>query len=559
MILLVSLFSLFALFACGEKENETNNDFSDFDDFEEPEVPVYTTIELKQYDSENYLFDDNVTNENGSVCYEIFVRSFYDSNGDGIGDFNGITQQLPYLEELGIKTLWLMPIMPSPSYHGYDVIDYYDVNPDYGTMDDFQNLLNEAKERNIDIMIDIVFNHSSTQNPWFKQSYEDYVNNNTSSDSKADWYCWSDKNSVGYHIYSGSKGVFYESRFDYSMPDLNTKNEAVRAEMVSILKYWVEKGVKGFRFDAVKYFDYNNTTYNVDFLSYLHDEIVETYPEIYFVGECWDSINVINSYYKSTFESFFAFETSLDGKGDVTLVGQVKRLTSANVFGAAIEQREKVMKENNANAYSSYFISNHDMDRASKSFTGDNAKMAASLLMLLPGTPYMYYGEEIELMGIRKTSPEDASDARRRLPMIWSKIDKVGQCSFPESNRTDLIDNQQVEKGVYDLLNEDYSLVNHYKKVIQIRNKYPFIKKSIFTNKTTEIETKFTSVLAYELSYGNESIIVIHNFAQVNVEVNVSKLGVNKILDEISVSRQIPELNNGVLKIGKASTVILSK
>ena len=237
MLILVSLFSLFALFACNENEDiNDNDDFSDFEDFEEPEMPTYNTIELKKYEGKNYLFDDNVTNENGSVCYEIFVRSFYDSNNDGIGDFNGITSKLSYLKELGIKTLWLMPIMPSPSYHGYDVIDYYDVNPDYGTMEDFKNLLEQAKNHNIDIMIDIVFNHSSTRNPWFIESYEDYVNNYTGEDSKADWYCWSDKNASGYHIYSGSKGVFYESRFDYSMPDFNTENEKVRAEMVKILK-----------------------------------------------------------------------------------------------------------------------------------------------------------------------------------------------------------------------------------------------------------------------------------------------------------------------------------
>ena len=560
MLILVSLFSLFALFACNENEDiNDNDDFSDFEDFEEPEMPTYNTIELKKYEGKNYLFDDNVTNENGSVCYEIFVRSFYDSNNDGIGDFNGITSKLSYLKELGIKTLWLMPIMPSPSYHGYDVIDYYDVNPDYGTMEDFKNLLEQAKNHNIDIMIDIVFNHSSTRNPWFIESYEDYVNNYTGEDSKADWYCWSDKNASGYHIYSGSKGVFYESRFDYSMPDFNTENEKVRAEMVKILKYWAEMGVDGFRFDAVKYFDYNNTTYNVEFLSYLHDEVVKDYPSIYFVGECWDNITVINNYYKSTFESFFTFESSLDGKGDVTLVGQVKRLTSANVFASAIEQREKIMKQNNPNAYSSYFISNHDMDRASKSFTGDNAKMAASLLMLLPGTPYMYYGEEIELMGVRKTSPEDASDARRRLPMIWSKTDKIGECKFPELSRPDLMNNKQVELGADDLLKEDYSLVNHYKKAIQIRNKYPFIKNSIFTNKTNDLNTKYSSILAYELSYGEESIIVIHNFALVNVELDVSKFGVNKIADEISVSRLVPELNGNTLKIGTMSTVVLTK
>ena len=540
-------------------ETNNNSDFEDFEQAGQTPPPLFETVQLKAYEEENYKFDSSVTNANGSVCYEIFVRSFYDTNNDGIGDFNGVTAKLPYLKDLGVKTLWLMPIMPSPSYHGYDVADYYDVNPDYGTMSDFDNLLAEAKKYNIDIMIDIVFNHSSTQNPWFRQSYEDYVSNNTSLDSKADWYCWIDHYQTGYSIYTGSKGIYYESRFDHSMPDLNTQNEAVRAEMLKILKYWVEKGVDGFRFDAVKYFDFNNTKYNVEFMTYLHDEIVKDYPGIYFVGECWDGITVINDYYKSTFESFFTFGSSLDGNGDASIVGQVKTLTSANSFASTIENRERIMKENNPNAYSSYFLSNHDMDRASNSLTNENAKLAASLYLLLPGTPYMYYGEEIELMGKRKTAPEDASDARRRLPMIWSMTDKNGECGFPEPHRTDLMTNEQVKLGVSEQMDKNYSLWNHYKKVIEIRNKYPFIKNSVFTNMTKQIDTKLDNILAYELSYGDESIIVIHNFENANASVDLSKIGVSSILDEVSVSRQYPELNNNILKIGKWSTVILSK
>jgi glycosidase len=343
------------------------------------------------------------------------------------------------------------------------------------------------------------------------------------------------------------------------MPDLNTQNEAVRAEMLKILKYWVEKGVDGFRFDAVKYFDFNNTKYNVEFMTYLHDEIVKDYPGIYFVGECWDGITVINDYYKSTFESFFTFGSSLDGNGDASIVGQVKTLTSANSFASTIENRERIMKENNPNAYSSYFLSNHDMDRASNSLTNENAKLAASLYLLLPGTPYMYYGEEIELMGKRKTAPEDASDARRRLPMIWSMTDKEGECGFPEPHRVDLMTNEQVKLGVAEQMDKNYSLWNHYKKVIEIRNKYPFIKNSVFTNMTKQIDTKLDNILAYELSYGDESIIVIHNFENANASVDLSKIGVSSILDEVSVSRQYPELSNNILKIGKWSTVILSK
>ena len=562
MLILVSLFSLIALFACKKEEEETlknDDDFSDFEDFEDPEIPSFATVELSSYEEENYIFDKNVDNTNGSVCYEIFVRSFYDTNGDGIGDFNGITEQLPYLYELGVKTLWLMPIMPSPTYHGYDVIDYYSVNPDFGTMEDFDLLLEESKKYNIEIMIDIVFNHSSTQNPWFKQSYEDYIAGNTGEDSKADWYCWTNQRQTGYSIYNGSNGIYYESRFDHSMPDLNTKCEAVRSEMVNILKYWVDKGVAGFRFDAVKYFDFENTKYNVELLTFLHDSISVDNPEIYFVGECWDNVDVINKYHQSTFESFFTFGSSLDATGDATIVGQVKTFNKANSFASKIEQREKIIKENNPNAYSSYFLSNHDMDRSSKNFQNEYAKLAASLYLLLPGTPYIYYGEEIGLKGVRVTAPDDASDVRRRLAMIWSKDDKDGECGFPEPHRTDLMKNDQVSVGAYDQMGTNYSVWNHYKKVIQIRNKYPFIKNSVFVNLTPQLITTYDNVLAYELVYGDESIIVIHNFEKVNVEVDLSNLGLVEIVDEVSVAKLRPELSGSKLKIGKISTVVLKR
>lgn len=560
-ITLISLFSLITLASCDS--NIENNDGGYVDDEFEQDDPNKqdddsATITLSSYEGDNYTFDSNITNENGSVSYEIFVRSFYDSDGDGIGDLDGVSQKLDYLEELGIKTVWLMPIMPSPTYHGYDVTDYYSINEDYGTMADFEDLIENANKHNIDIMIDIVFNHSSTENPWFKESYEDYIANDTSEDSKKDWYCWSDSYKSGYYIYSGSNSIYYEARFDYSMPDFNTSCEAVREEMVNILDFWANKGVKGFRFDAVKYYEYENTSYNTEFLSYLHDEIVKKYPDTYFVGECMDSRDKVLSYYNSTFESFFKFDSSMYGNGNSLIVSQVKLATASNTFGDAIETYEAELKEKNPNGYSSYFISNHDMDRASNYLVGDNAKMAASLTYLLPGTPYIYYGEEIMLKGKRITSPDDQSDVRRRLPMIWSSTVSTGLCDFPEKDRQDLATNDQVTSGVEDALLTGYSVLNHYKKVINIRNKYPFIKNSVFTNKTDELNTKYKYVLAYELSYGDESIVVIHNFQNFNIELDVSTLG-TKIDSEVSCNKLISVLSDGKLKMSGLSTVILTK
>lgn len=553
VILLTSFFSLISLASCNETQSSSVCDEMFEDCNGEGSSNQVNEVKLDAYTGDNYTFDDTITNENGSASYEIFVRSFYDSDKNGIGDFKGVTKNLSYLKELGIKTIWLMPIMPSPSYHGYDVTNYYEVNSDYGTLADFQELTEEAKKLNIDIMIDIVFNHSSSQHPWFKKSYDDYKSNNQNQDSKKDWYVWSTSSKTGYSLYND---LYYEARFDSSMPDFNTENDAVRNEMLNILKFWVDKGVDGFRFDAVKYFDYENTTYNASFLSYLKDEISKYNSSIYFVGECWDNINVINSYYKSTFDSFFKFNASLDGRGDDAILGQVKGINDSNKFGEMIEEQEKTLKQNNPKGYSSYFLSNHDMDRSSNSFSEMYAKMAASLTYLMPGTPFMYYGEEILLKGKRNTSPDDQSDVRRRLPMIWSEKNKEGECEFPEKNRTDLKDNDQVKIGAYDAKEIGYSLWNHYKKVLNIRNKYPFMKQSIFTNLTSKINQQYKHVLAYKLSLGDDYVVVIHNFELSNVEIDVKDLG-SQIVDEVSCTKLTPKLENNKLKIGRLSTVLL--
>lgn len=563
IVALTSLFSLGVGTSCSNKSSssiasECDDMFEDCD--KNSSSSAKKTVNLKSYTDDNYVYDTNVSNINGSMSYEIFVRSFYDSNNDGIGDLNGVTQKLDYLKDLGIKTVWLMPINPSPSYHGYDVTDYYGIESDYGTMDDFTNLIAKAKEKNIDIMIDIVFNHSSIQHSWFQQSYQDYVNGYDGEDSYADWYNWSDNLKTGYSSYNGK---YYECRFDSGMPDFNTENVKVRNEMKKILKYWVDKGVSGFRFDAVKYYDYENTSYNTEFLKDLHDDCVtygkENYnKDIYFVGECWDNDNIVNKYYYSCFESFFRFSGSLDGSGKGAILGAVKGINKANDFGDAIEANETAIKKANPNAYSSYFLSNHDMNRASNSFTWDYGYMGASVLGLLPGTPYMYYGEEISLKGKRNTSPDDQSDARRRLPMIWSSTDKTGECQFPETSRQDLKTNDQVSKGVDDQLTTNYSLLNHYKKVINIRNKYDFIKESIFKNLTKSITNEYNHVLIYSLTSkdGNVKITIIHNFENENIELDVSNLGTS-IDAEVSCKKLIPELKDGILKLGSLSTVIL--
>ncbi len=527
---------LLTLTACGE------NTTSDSTSVDSDDIPMETDP------ATDYEYDETVTNEDGSASYEIFVRSYYDYDGDGIGDLLGVREKIPYLADLGIKTVWLMPIHPSPSYHGYDVTDYYDVNPDYGTLDDFDALIATANEYNIDIMIDLVINHCSIEHQYFLDSYNDYINGNTSEDSKADWFNW------GYndHYYNG---VAYESYFDAGMPDFNLDSEGVRAELENIIAFWIGHGVSGFRLDGVYYYYRGAQTSNIEFLNWIKETAVKYNPDIYIVGECWASDGLLNSYFGSEVDSFFCFGQA--SGGDSSMINFIKGYGKCSNLAATIEKNETQRKASNPNSYSSYFLSNHDQDRIAKNFTKtDTYKAAVSFYMLLPGTSWMYYGEEIALKGTRTTTPDDYSDVKRRLPMIWSSTDKTGECDFPEQDRQDLNTTEQVTDGVYDQYDEAFSLLKHYKKVINVRNKYSFIKNGIFTSMCDELNTDEKSVMAYKITSADSDdyIIVVHNFSYNNVQVTSPG---TEIVDEINTSHKIPTIEDGVLTLGAYSTVVL--
>ncbi len=217
-----------------------------------------------------------------AVFYEIFVRSYNDSNADGIGDFNGITQKLDYLQSLGVTAIWLMPIHPSPSYHGYDVLNYYAVNPQYGSLGDFKRLLSEAHSRGMRIIIDLVLNHTSSQHPWFVEA-----NSNPQSKYR-DWYVWSETDQGnGWHA---GKSGYYFGLFSEVMPDLNYRNPEVTAQMEKMARFWLnEVGIDGFRLDAAKHLieengKTENTTATHEWLKGFYGAYKADKPEAYAVG-----------------------------------------------------------------------------------------------------------------------------------------------------------------------------------------------------------------------------------------------------------------------------------
>lgn len=226
--------------------------------------------------------EENVIDDKYRNWYEVFVYSYYDSDGDRIGDLAGLAEKLDYIASLGMNGIWLMPIMPSPSYHKYDVTDYYGIDPQYGTLEDFSALLDKAHSLGIDVIIDLVVNHTSSEHPWFLSAKAD-VNS-----EYREYYNWSDEPRDGYAKAGGS---WYECRFVNTMPDLNLDSEAVRAEIERILRFWLEDvGVDGFRLDAVTSYYTGERERNIDFLSWLGDTARAISPDCYIVGEAWTDL-----------------------------------------------------------------------------------------------------------------------------------------------------------------------------------------------------------------------------------------------------------------------------
>ncbi|MCI1244926.1 MAG: alpha-amylase family glycosyl hydrolase [Bacilli bacterium] len=538
----LALLLCLPLYSCTEASSNKGSDSLGSSSF----VPPVT---LEDGDG-TYDLKENVSNEGGSFSYEIFVRSFCDHDGDGIGDFLGVADKADYLKKMGVGQVWLMPINPSPSYHGYDVSDYFGVNSDYGSLDDFKTMVSTLNASGIKVLIDMVLNHSSDENDWFSESYYDEYGGYEGGDSKADWYCWSESFKTGYSKY---KNLYYECRFDSSMPDFNWDSAGFRAEMKKILLYWLGLGVSGFRLDAVKYYYFNQTSKNIAALNSIVDAVKDDYPNAYFVGENWSTGSEYTDYYKSEIDSFFCFQKSVTGTDD-TIVSAAKNFVSGDDFTASIESLEKTVKANNPSSVSSYFLSNHDQDRVSKNLTGSYAKVGASLTYLLPGTPWCYYGEEIGLKGTRLTSPDDHSDARRRLPMVWSSSDKTGECDFPESDRPDLEDNEQVSLGADDLIGRPLSLLSHYRKLAEVRNSHmDAFRNGVFS----AIPTGLKNIVAYRLAGPKESIVVVTNKTDVATKLDVSGYA-GSLLEEIDAENLKPSYQGGILGIGGFSTCVFA-
>lgn len=473
------------------------------------------------------------------VYYEIFVGSYYDTNKDGMGDLNGVTEKLDYLYSMGVGGIWLMPINPSPSYHKYDVTDYEQIDSKYGTLVDFDALIKKADILKIDVIIDLVLNHTSSDHPWFIAAKQNMLDKTCAKlTSYCDYYNFSSTPQAAY--YPIGNGINYEARFWSGMPDLNLDSDNVRREIKKIVAFWLDKGVKGFRLDAVTSYYNQDVKKNTTFLTWLTQTVKELDPQAYLVGEAWTNETDIMTLYQSQIDSLFHFQFSQpEGKIATSI-----RLKTGQELAIKVVSYLNEARAINPNVLDALFLSNHDQGRSAAYFAEaeiEKLKLMASIYLLMPGKSYIYYGEEISLRG-------SGIDQNKRLPMIWDSKDITGQTNPPTgANYT-----WKYTAGVKQALADQNSLLNHYRRVISIKNTY-----DVITNGTVEALILDPEVYAVKSSSATQSVIVIHNLSNTIKTVSYD-FSSYKIANQImNYKQKAVRLTSTEIIIGAYNSVIL--
>jgi glycosidase len=480
----------------------------------------------------------------GSVFYEVFVRSFKDSNGDGIGDLKGLISKLDYLndgnpathQDLGVDALWLMPIFKSPSYHGYDTTDYRVINPAYGTNQDFALLLTEAHRRGIRVILDFVMNHSGSGHPWFVDSAS------SPSSAKRNWYVWNTVNPGWTQPWGGSNptwhpknGAYFYGVFWEGMPDLNYRSVAVRKEMTAIASYWLNQGVDGFRLDAARHLiedgpgqEQVDTPETHAFWRMFSTHIRNVKPEAVLVGENWTDTSIIATYYGST--AVVAGGDELPMNFNFPLSSAILNAVQSGNAAPIVSKFAEMSQVYPAGINDVPFLTNHDQARLATQLQDNSGRLrsAASILLTLPGAPFLYYGEEVGL----RNGPTDG-DESKRTPMPWDNTAKGGFTTgtpwfgFAPGRPTANVASQTPNSA---------SLLAHYRDLIAARKSSAALMQGSL--QMLSIASGSSPVLAFLRKTAQETVLVVHNVSDsfaVAGPFNVSALSAETIYTDGSV------------------------
>ncbi len=499
-----------------------------------------------------------------SVVYQIYPRSFQDSNGDGIGDIQGIIKRLDYLQELGIDAIWLSPVCRSPQDdNGYDISDYQDIDPMFGNLDDMEQLISEAKKRNIRIIMDLVLNHSSDEHRWFTEAKKSKDN------PYHDYYVWRDGEEGGYPNDMGSAfggpawgwvpelKQYYFHQFSVKQPDLNWENPKVRREIYDMILWWMDKGVGGFRLDVIdqiaKEPDLKITNNGPRLHEFIQELSRETFQkgDLITVGEAWGAdIDRAKLYSKpdgSEFSMVFQFEHMMLDQEP----GKEKWDFCPLPFVKLKKCLEKWQKELHGCGWNSLFWDNHDLPRIvsrwgnDREYRVESAKMLATVLHGMEGTPYVYQGEELGMTNVRFDSIEQYQDIeirnmyRERLekgyaekdimesiyakgrdnartPMQWDDTENAG---FTTGAPWLGVNPNYTEINARSQLQDENSVFHYYKKLIHLRKENSIFVDGDFTLLLPEDE----NIFAYVREYEGRKLLVAANFTDKEVECPLLK------------------------------------
>jgi len=491
-ILFLTFVLVLSLSACKEETEEPNDNKDDGPD-------MSWKIEYEMVDTSPYF------NEQVDVCYQIFPISYADSDGDGYGDLKGITENISYLSDtLGVDCIWLNPVNPSNTYHKYDVLDYYGIDPQLGTMEDYEELLEVAEEHGIKILMDLVINHTSYHHPWF-------INARSSKESEyRDWYIWNDltdrelyPSKDGWYF---NNGEYYYASFWDQMPELNMDNPEVREEFEKIATFWLEKGVDGFRIDAAKHlYDLNeyprgtNLLYeNRMFFRQFNDHIKSINPDAFMVGEIWSESASFIGYFYEGMDSAFNFPVSeaiLEGlRGGSSSAIQEALADTMDEFG---QVREDYID--------SFFLTNHDQNRIldELSYNMEKMRLAAHINFTMPGISWIYYGEELGMTGVKP-------DESIRQPFKWGEESPYNAQGMPGGIASWTSDNVNLA-GVEEQKLDEESLLNLYIDLIALKKN----NSALSEGNLSFIEHNGSRLLVFVRESEDQRLLVIHNMSQV--------------------------------------------
>ena len=499
-----------------------------------------------------------------SVVYQIYPRSFNDSNGDGIGDINGIREKLDYLKELGIDVIWLSPVYKSPNDdNGYDISDYCDIMDEFGTMDDMEKLLKEANEKGIKILMDLVVNHTSDEHKWFIEAKK-------SKDNKfRDYYIWRDPvnghepNNLG-SCFSGSAWQYDESTDQYYLhlfskkqPDLNWENENVRNEVYKMMNFWVDKGIGGFRMDVIDLIGKvpdemitGNGPKLHDYLQEMNKAALEGH-DLLTVGETWGATPEIAKLYSNPKRKELSMVFQFEHIG----LDQIEGKEKWDVKPLDLLDLKKVLSkwqtELEGEGWNSLFWNNHDLPRIvsrwgnDREYRVESAKMLATLLHGMKGTPYIYQGEELGMTNVRFEDINEYNDIETlnmykdriskgyshdeimasiyakgrdnaRTPMQWDSTENAG---FTTGKPWLKVNKNYKFINAEDCLQDKDSIFYHYKKLIDIRKH----NDTIIYGDYKLLLPEDKNVFAYSRELNGDKIVVVCNFYNKEVNLNFNE------------------------------------